>query len=81
MTGISPKVICHRVHVDLTFKPVKQKAWLSSPHQVWVVDKEMDRFLGTGSIREVQFHLCKEENQEVVSMCGFHGFEQGVSEG
>ena len=50
MPGIDPSVICHELHVDTSFKPVKQKRRKLGPDRTKAVNDEVERLLKVGSI-------------------------------
>ena len=53
LPGIDPSVVCHRLHVDPTFRPIMQKARRTAPEKAKAVEKEVEKLLDAGSIREV----------------------------
>ncbi|KAF8053852.1 hypothetical protein N665_1370s0002 [Sinapis alba] len=55
MPGIDPAVTSHRLNVDPTYKPIKQKRRKLSPERPKAVNDEVDRLLGVGSIAEVKY--------------------------
>ncbi|KAG7583508.1 Ribonuclease H domain [Arabidopsis suecica] len=55
MPGIDPSVICHKLNVDPSFKPVKQKRRKLGVERAKAVNDEVDKLLKIGSIREVQY--------------------------
>ncbi|KAF8054198.1 hypothetical protein N665_1340s0002 [Sinapis alba] len=55
MPGIDPAVTSHRLNVDLTNKPIKQKRRKLGPERAKAVNIEVDRLLGAGSIAEVKY--------------------------
>jgi len=55
LPGIDPSVVCHWLHVDPTFRPVTQKARRTAPEKAKAVEKEVEKLLDAGSIREIQF--------------------------
>lgn len=55
MLGISIDVASHKLNVDPSFKPVKQKRRKLGPNRAKVINDEVERLLGAGSIREVQY--------------------------
>ncbi|KAG7579151.1 Ribonuclease H-like superfamily [Arabidopsis thaliana x Arabidopsis arenosa] len=55
MPGIDPSVICHKLNVDPSFKPVKQKRRKLGVERPKAVNDEVDKLLKIGSIREVQY--------------------------
>ena len=57
MTGISSEVIVHRLNVDSSFKPVRQKRRKFAPERNKIINDEVDKLLNIGSVREVQYLL------------------------
>ncbi|KAJ9544306.1 hypothetical protein OSB04_024013 [Centaurea solstitialis] len=55
MVGIDPDIISHKLNVDPTFKPVKQKRRKFAPERNKVINDEVDNLLKTGKIREVKY--------------------------
>ncbi|XP_019089100.1 PREDICTED: uncharacterized protein LOC109127941 [Camelina sativa] len=55
MPGISPEVISHELNADPTFRPVKQKRRKLGPERAEIVNKEVERLLKAGQIREVKY--------------------------
>lgn len=55
LPGIDPSVVCHRLHIDPAFNPIAQKARRTAPEKAKAVEKEVEKLLDAGSIREVQF--------------------------
>ncbi|KAF8112080.1 hypothetical protein N665_0067s0001 [Sinapis alba] len=55
MPGIDPAVTSHRLNVDPTYKPIKQKRRKLGPERAKAVNDEVDRLLGAGSIAEVKY--------------------------
>ncbi|KAF8044652.1 hypothetical protein N665_7333s0001 [Sinapis alba] len=55
MPGIDPAVTSHRLNVDPTYKPIKQKRRKLRPERAKAVNDEVDRLLGAGSIVEVKY--------------------------
>ncbi|KAG7543894.1 Ribonuclease H domain [Arabidopsis thaliana x Arabidopsis arenosa] len=55
MPGIDPSIICHKLNVDPSFKPVKQKRRKLGVERAKAVNDEVDKLLRIGSIREVQY--------------------------
>lgn len=56
MPGIDPSVILHRLNVDPSYKPVKQKRWLVDAAQSVVIYEEVDKLLKADFIKEVYYH-------------------------
>ncbi|KAJ9538829.1 hypothetical protein OSB04_031562 [Centaurea solstitialis] len=55
MVGIDPNIISHKLNVDPSFKPVKQKRRKFAPERNKVINDEVDNLLKTGKIREVKY--------------------------
>ncbi|KAG7559356.1 Integrase catalytic core [Arabidopsis thaliana x Arabidopsis arenosa] len=55
MPKIDPDIICHKLNVDPSFKPVKQKRRKLGVERAKAVNDEVDKLLKIGSIREVQY--------------------------
>ncbi|KAJ9536182.1 hypothetical protein OSB04_un000642 [Centaurea solstitialis] len=55
MVGIDPNVISHKLNVDPTFKPIKQKRRKFAPERNKVINDEVDNLLKIGKIREVKY--------------------------
>ena len=55
MPGISPKVIQHKLSVDLKIKPVQQKRRVFATERNQIVTDEVNKLLSTGFIRELYY--------------------------
>lgn len=55
MPGIPAEVRCHKLHISLSFKPVKQKPRRSAPKKDKAVKEEVQKLLLAGTIREAEF--------------------------
>ncbi|KAI3468832.1 hypothetical protein Pfo_025495 [Paulownia fortunei] len=55
LEGIDPSVAVHHLNVDPTYKPVKQKRRHFGPEKDKVIQKEVEKLLEAGHIREIQF--------------------------
>ena len=53
MSRVSPKVITHRLNVDLTCHPVKQKRRNFALDCSWAIKDEVSKLLEAGFIYEV----------------------------
>ncbi|XP_056860130.1 uncharacterized protein LOC130508574, partial [Raphanus sativus] len=58
MKGIDPNVTTHKLKVDPTFKPIKQKCRKLGLEKAQAVNDEVDRLTKAGSIREVHYPDC-----------------------
>ena len=56
MPGINPSIISHKLNINLTLRPVKQKRRVFAPERNDAIMKEVDKPLTTNFIREV-FYL------------------------
>ena len=55
MGGVDPTVINHRLNVDPSFKPVKQKRRSFSPERQKAINEEVGKLLQAKAIREVEY--------------------------
>ena len=55
MQGIDPSVIMHKLSVNPTFKPMKQKRMSFAPECQKVINEEVNKLLHTKAIREVDY--------------------------
>ena len=55
MLGIPSKVITHKLNVDPSFRPVRQKKRNFAPERQEAIKTEVDKLLTTGFIREVYY--------------------------
>ena len=55
MSGIDAKVMCHRLHIDKNFKPIKQKPRRITLEKEKVVEEEVQKLLKARAIRKAQF--------------------------
>ncbi|KAI3772663.1 hypothetical protein L6452_03853 [Arctium lappa] len=56
MVGIDPNIISHKLNVDPSFKPVKQKRQKFTLEWNKVINDEVDNLLKTVKFREVKYH-------------------------
>lgn len=52
MLGMDAEVMCHRLHIDTSFKPIKQKPRRSAPEKADAIKEEIQMLLKVGAIRE-----------------------------
>ncbi|VFQ77221.1 unnamed protein product [Cuscuta campestris] len=64
MPGVDPKIICHRLAVDPTHKPVKQKKRFLSVERREFVTKQVTTLQFIGHIREVRYPEWEEEGAQ-----------------
>ena len=81
MGGIDPTIITHRLNVNPSFKPVKQKRRSFAPERQKAINEEVGKLLQAGAIREVEypewFQILREYNMKLnLAKCAF-----GVSAG
>ncbi|KAI5344505.1 hypothetical protein L3X38_012382 [Prunus dulcis] len=55
MPGIDPNIICHRLHVNPTCKPVVQKRRNFAPERLAIIEAEIDKLLAASFIEEVSY--------------------------
>ena len=55
MPGIDPSVICHKLNVDTSMRPIKQKRRVFAPDRNQAISDEVEKLLTTGFIREVYY--------------------------
>ena len=55
MGGIDPVIITHRLNVNPSFKPVKQKRRSFVPERQKAINEEVGKLLQVGAIREVEY--------------------------
>ena len=55
MGGIDPTVITHRLKINPSFKPVKQKRRSFAPERQKAINEEISKILQAGAIREVEY--------------------------
>ena len=56
MGGIDPTVITHRLNVNPSFKPIKQKRRSFAPERQKAINEEVGKLLQAGAIRDVEYH-------------------------
>lgn len=55
MKGLDPRVKCHELNVDPTYKLIKQKRWKLGRELAQAVNSEVEQLLEAGSIAEVKY--------------------------
>jgi len=55
MPGIDPSIIVHRLNVDPSSRPVKQKRRTFTPERNQAIAEEVSKLLAAGFIREVDY--------------------------
>lgn len=55
MPGIDPEIMVHRLNIDPSFRPVKQKRRTFNTEQYMVINTEVDKLLKADFIREANY--------------------------
>ena len=55
MPGIDPSVICHKLNIDPSIRPIKQKRRVFAPDRNQAISDEVEKLLTAGFIREVYY--------------------------
>ena len=55
MSGIPSEIITHRLNIDPTMRPVRQKKRSFAPERQKAIDEEVDKLLEVGFIRETTY--------------------------
>ena len=55
MGGVDPAMITHKLNVNPSFKPVKQKKRSFAPERQKVINEEVSKLLQAKAIREVEY--------------------------
>ena len=55
ITGISKDIITHKLGIDKSFRPIHQKRRKFAPERNLIIQKEVEKLLKTGMIREVKY--------------------------
>ena len=55
MGGIDHAIITHRLNVSPSFKPIKQKRRSFAPERQKAINKEVNKLIQVGAIREVEY--------------------------
>uniref|UniRef100_A0A2N9GHQ1 Reverse transcriptase/retrotransposon-derived protein RNase H-like domain-containing protein n=1 Tax=Fagus sylvatica TaxID=28930 RepID=A0A2N9GHQ1_FAGSY len=55
MSGIDPSVICHKLNVDSSMRPIKQKRRVFAPDRNQAISDEVGKLLTAGFIKEVYY--------------------------
>jgi hypothetical protein len=53
--GINPSVICHKLNMDTSMRPIKHKRQLFAPNRNQAISNEVEKLLTAGFIREVYY--------------------------
>lgn len=76
MPGIPPSVIAHKLMVDPSYRPVKQRRRTFAPERNLAIAEEVHKLLRAGFIREVDYPewlanvvLVKKNHREVENVC------------
>ena len=57
MIGVDPNVISHKLNVDPTYRPVRQKRRKFAPERNQVINEEVEKLKKNGFVREVQYQI------------------------
>ena len=86
--GVDPGFIIHKLNVDPTYPPKKQKPRRSAKDHVEAIRQEVEKLKEAGAIKETFFpgvagkhRGCQEEERKMEGLCGFHGLESSMSKG
>ena len=55
MGGINPVVITHKLNINPSFKPIKQKRRSFTPERQKAINEEVNKLLKAKAIREVEY--------------------------
>ena len=55
MPGIDPSTICHKLNVDPSIRPIKQKRRVFAPDRNQAISDEVKKLLMVGFIREIYY--------------------------
>lgn len=55
MLDIDSEVMCHKIHIDKKFKPVKQKPRRAAPEKAKAIEEEVQKLLEERVIRVAEF--------------------------
>ena len=55
MPGIDPATICHKLNVNPSIRPIKQKRRVFAPDRNQAISDEVEKLLAAGFIREVLY--------------------------
>lgn len=87
MSRIDPEIIMHKLHVDPSYQPVRQKKRKFTPERDAIINEEIKNLLDTGFIREVQYPewlanvvVVNKEERKVVGLHRLHGPKQVLPE-
>ena len=53
MTGIDPEIVVHRLQIDPSYPPVKQKRRKFAPERNLVINEEIQKLIEIGYVHEV----------------------------
>ena len=78
MGGIDPAIITHRLNVNPSFKPVKQKRRSFALERQKAINEEVGKLFKAGVIREVEYpewlatHTCQKSERQMVALHRLH---------
>ena len=76
--GVDPEFIVHRLNVDLSFPPKKQKPRRSASEHIEAVRSEVQK-LNEAFPMVGEYRSGEEEEWQIEGMCRFHGFKPSMS--
>jgi hypothetical protein len=84
MLGIDPSVICHKLNVDTSMRPIKQKRRVFAPDRNQAISDKVEKFLTVRFIREVYYpewlaNVVMVKKRQMENVRGFHRPEQSMS--
>ena len=88
MGRVDPAVITHKLNINPSFKPVKQKRRSFAPERQKAINEEVGKLLQAKAIREVEYPewlanvvLVKKSKRQVAALHRFHKHQQGLPKG
>ena len=84
MPEVDPGFIVHKLNVDPSYPPKKQKPRRSAKEHVEAIRQEVKRLKEAKAIKEIffpEYRGCQEEEWQIEGLCRFHGFKPTMPEG
>jgi hypothetical protein len=85
MPGIDPSTICHKLNVNPSIRPIKQKRRVFAPDRNQAISDEVEKLLTAGFIREVYYPdwlanvvMVKKGQRQMENVRRFHGPQQSL---
>uniref|UniRef100_A0A2N9HDB7 Uncharacterized protein n=1 Tax=Fagus sylvatica TaxID=28930 RepID=A0A2N9HDB7_FAGSY len=76
MPGIDPATICHKLNVNPSIRPIKQKRRVFAPDRNQAISDEVEKLLTAGFIREIQLVDSTAGHRLLTFMDAFSGYNQ-----